>query len=329
MSNAGWFFRTAALACAVSASAISGAPAASAQEVEGVTREAARHFQRGVTLYGEADYRAALVEFKRAYELAPNAAVLYNVGETEYQLQDYAGALTTFKRYLLEASPTETHRPEVESNIEVLRARVGRLGIQTTPPGADISIDDQAIGKTPLAEPTFVSIGHRKVVATWAGRSAVSRYIDVAAEDNVSITLALPTAETGASSSSRQPLGASAVVRSTPREGPWATLRIVGWIATGAFAAGAVTFGILANKESNDLKRARSSYPTTSSALNHDANLTTTFAVATDTLAAVALIVGGITLYSTLSSASSPPRHGRADIQVMLSPYFVRAESTF
>ena len=35
-------------------------------------READKHFQHGVSLYVEADYRAALVEFTRAYALAPN-----------------------------------------------------------------------------------------------------------------------------------------------------------------------------------------------------------------------------------------------------------------
>src|ERR1043165_5818761 len=63
-------------------------------------KEAGKHFQRGVTLYNEADYRAALVEFKRAYEIAPNSAVLYNIGQTYYQLQNYAAALVALGRYL-------------------------------------------------------------------------------------------------------------------------------------------------------------------------------------------------------------------------------------
>src|SRR5579864_8475531 len=137
--------RTLGVAFVVSAAVAVDRPA-SAQDAESATRDAAKHFQRGVSLYGEADYRAALVEFRRAYALVPNAAVLYNVGETEYQLQDYAGALTTFKRYLAETSPTESHRSEVESNVDVLRSRVGRLSIQTVPSGADISVDDQPIG---------------------------------------------------------------------------------------------------------------------------------------------------------------------------------------
>ena len=101
----------------------------------------------GVTLYGETDYRGALVEFKRAYELAPNAAVLYNIGETEFQLRDYAGALTTFERYLADAQPSDSHRTEVEANVRELKARVGRLTITTVPRGADVSIDDRALGK--------------------------------------------------------------------------------------------------------------------------------------------------------------------------------------
>jgi PEGA domain len=328
MSTAQRFLRT--LALALSGATLVGMTA-SAQEAEGVTREAAKHFQRGVGLYGEADYRAALVEFKRAYALVPNAAVLYNVGETEYQLQDYAGALTTFKRYLAEANPTEAHRSEVESNVDVLRSRVGHLTVQTVPLGADIAIDDQPIGKTPLVEPVLVSIGHRKVVATIAGRPTVSRYVDVAAEDNVFLTLTLsPPAETSAAAPARPSQSSSEDLRSLSREGIGPTLRVVGWITAGALVAGSVTFGILANKEASDLKNARSTFPTTAATLSHDANLTTAFSVATDALGAAAIVVGGITLYSTLSSSTATaPKHGGNEFRVTFSPTSARLEATF
>src|SRR3954469_14619078 len=81
-------------------------------------KEAGKHFQRGVALYNEADYRAALVEFRRAYDIAPNAAVLYNIGQTYYQLQNYAAALTTLQHYLGEAGPTAPHRHEVEQTLD-------------------------------------------------------------------------------------------------------------------------------------------------------------------------------------------------------------------
>jgi tetratricopeptide (TPR) repeat protein len=281
------------------AMAVPYAPSALAQDSESV-REAGKHFQRGVVLYNEADYRGALVEFKRAGGLAPTASTLYNIGETQYQLQDYAGALGTFERYLAEASPSDGHRAEVERNVQALRARVGFVAITTLPTGADITIDDQPVGRTPLDKPVRVTIGQRKIVATLAGRPAVVRYIEVAAEDNVSVSLQLgtvvaaesPLSGTTASDSSRASRGSG--------------LRTAGWVTTGVLAAGAVTFGVLAIKSSNDLKTARETYPTTSDTLDHAANKVTTYSIIADALGVGALIVGGITLYSTLSSSSNP-----------------------
>ncbi|HXN30713.1 MAG TPA: PEGA domain-containing protein, partial [Polyangiaceae bacterium] len=288
-------------------------------------------FQRGVVLYSEADYHAALVEFKRAYGLAPNVAVLYNVGETEYQLQDYAAALTTFKRYLAESSPTESHRAEVENSVEVLRTRVGHLSIATTPPGAEVTLDDQLVGKTPLGEPILVSIGHRKVVAMMSGRPPVTRYVDVAADDNVSLSLPLPTPSDGAQASVRSPqLTLPSDVPPVSRGGG-STARVLGWVATGALAAGAVTFGLLANKEAGNLTTARGTFPTTLATLNHDANLTTTYSVIADSLTAAAVVIGGITLFSTVSSLSSngATRDSSNGGRVMLGLGSARFETTF
>src|SRR5262245_13784997 len=44
--------------------------------------EAAERFDRGLTLFNEGDNTGALSEFKRAYELVPNQAVLLNIGLT-------------------------------------------------------------------------------------------------------------------------------------------------------------------------------------------------------------------------------------------------------
>ncbi len=294
------------------------------------TREASKHFQRAVSLYNEADYRAALVEFRRAYALSPNAAVLYNVGEAEYQLQDYAGALVTFERYLTESNPLEVHRTEVESNVEVLRARVGHITITTTPPGADVTVDDQAIGKTPFDKAVLVSIGHRKVISSMPGRLPVTRYVDVAADDNVTVAIQLPPQSDGASSpSASQPLVSTSDANRPSRNGP--ALRTAGWITTGVLAASAVSFGLLALKEAADLRSARNAFPTSSDALQHDAALTRTYSIVADSLTAATLVVGGLTLYSTLSSPSAggTQRGSTGTTRIVLGPGSARLEGTF
>ena len=80
------------------------------------------------------------------------------------------------------------------------------------------------------------------------------------------------------------------------------TLRLAGWVATGILAGGAVTFGLLARSESNDLQQVRRQFPTTADALDHLANRTRTFSIIADSLTAAALVVGGITLYSTMTA---------------------------
>jgi hypothetical protein len=89
-------------------------------------------------------------------------------------------------------------------------------------------------------------------------------------------------------------------------------LRTVGWITGATLTAGAITFGLLAVKESNDLKNARSTFPTPSGTLTHDANLVTTYAVIADSLTAAAVVVGGATLLSALWPSSSSPTSPRS-----------------
>jgi hypothetical protein len=291
--------------------------------------EAGKHFQRAVALYGEADYRAALVEFRRAYALSPNAAVLYNVGEAEYHLQDYAGALQTFEHYLTESSPSDAHHTEVEANVDVLRARVGRLTITTSPPGADVTVDDQSVGKTPLEKSVLVSIGHRRVTTSMPGRLPVTRYVDVAADDNVAVSLQLPPQSEPSSAPPVAPSSATPVDMRPSHTGP--ALRTAGWITTGTLAAGAISFGLLALKESNALKTARDSFPTSSATLQHDAAATQTYSAVADALTAATLVIGGLTLFSTLTSTSSSgtQRGSTGTTRIVLGPGAARLEGTF
>ncbi len=315
------------LASLALSSAMLVSPDATAQD-DGAAKEAAKHFQRGVALYGETDYRAALVEFKRAYATSPNVAVLFNVGEAEYQLQDYANALATFGRYLTQTSVSDSRRGEVESTVEVLRARVGRLTVTTSPPGADVTIDDQPVGKTPLEDAVLVSVGHRKVMASMPGRPSVTRYVDVAAEDSVPVSLILPAPPD-------QPAVAPAPARALSPIDPGAPShnatgwRTAGWIATGTFAAGALGFGALVLKSSNDLNTARETYPTTSATLSKDATLVKTYSMIADSLTAAAVVVGGITLYATLTSSAAQPRRDSATARVWLGPASAHFDMTF
>src|ERR1700753_3858618 len=122
--------RALALAVVVTLASASGAARAQAHGAD-------THFKHGVELYKDNDYSAALVEFRRAYELDPRFQVLYNIAEAYFQLQDYANALRTFQKYLNEGATKSpaARRAEVEKELEKLKKRVARLEVVTSEPG--------------------------------------------------------------------------------------------------------------------------------------------------------------------------------------------------
>jgi len=287
--------------------------------------QASSHFRRGVELYGEANYKAALVEFRRAFSLAPSASALYDVGETQFQLQDYAGALRTFREYLSSYASDASHYADVQAAVEVLRSRVGVLRVTTVPSGADVSVDDELVGRTPLDTPVLVSVGPRKVVASMAGRPSVVRYIDVAADDSLAVALELPP----------PPAEPPATARQSAPELPMAkhpdisskTGRDVGWLVTGILAASAGVFGDLAIREFNSLKDAQNTFPVSPGTLQHDASLTTTYSALADSLALGAVAAGVLSIYFTVVAVHDAASDRTARLTVR--PASVNFEATF
>lgn len=173
------------------------APPAHADDGKGAEEdaheEASDRFRRGVKLYKDGDHVAALVEFKRAYELEPNYRVLYNLGQTSRELKDYASALVAYRRYLDEGKDEirPARKKEVERVLEDLTDRVGTLRVTTNVEGAEIQIDDEVVGVTPLDQPVVVNIGKRRVAATLAGHAPARRLIEVAGRDDLEVKLEL------------------------------------------------------------------------------------------------------------------------------------------
>ncbi|HEY0479558.1 MAG TPA: hypothetical protein VGD37_18690 [Kofleriaceae bacterium] len=276
--------------------------------------EAGKHFQRGVMLYNEADYHAALVEFRRAYEIAPNPAVLYNIGQTYYQLQNYAAALVALGRYLTEAGPAAAHRREVETTIDTLQTRVGKVSITANVAACDITVDDEFVGKTPLDEPVLVSIGRRKITALREGRPIETRFVDVAAGDTVKLALAINDPTT-------RP--ASVPAGSTPGTSRGMSATTKGWIATAGLGVIAIGAGTAAFLESRSLKDARETFGADPNDLSSKSAWVNRLSLTADIAAVATLIVGGITLKYTLSQSSSRETH------VALTPTGVQLAGQF
>jgi hypothetical protein len=156
--------------------------------------KALARFRRGQEFYNERNFAAALVEFRKAYETAPNYRVQFNIGQVCYQMQDYVCAQAAFTQYLTGggADIPEARRQAVEQELQGLRQRVGSLDLTVDVAGAEVSVDDVVIGTTPVAEAVPLSAGRHKLVVVKSGFVSVTRSFDLAGQDVAHLKLTLP-----------------------------------------------------------------------------------------------------------------------------------------
>ncbi len=290
--------------------------------------EAGAHFERGTTFYGEGDYAAALVEFKRAYEIDPAWQVLFNIGQSYFQLRDYANALTTLERYAAEGGDRigKEDRATLDSELPDLANRVARVTVESNVDGASVLVDDQPVGKTPLHEPLLVSTGMRKIAAVADGRGAVERSIAVGGADTLTVRLDFA------------PGGAAAVPRDVLKhpsraQAPSHVPAYVSFALSGAGLATGAVFGVLAMQDKSRLDHACNSSRACPPSSQHDIDavgrdgLVSTIAFS----AGAAFLALGVGLWllerpspapsdsASLALALAPPR-GPAGLTLRLGP---------
>ncbi len=297
--------------------------------------EAKRRYQRGRELYEENDLKAALVEIQRAYDLAPNYKLLYDIGQICYQLPDYPCALRSFQKYLADGGENvpADKRAEVEKDISKLQGRVATLKITTNRPGAEILVDDVVVGTTPLAAPIIVGAGKRKVVARIAGSEPVTKALDVAGTDVVDVPLdflaSTPVDKpppAGGDQKTPDP-----VKKPESDAGGGRSVPVVPWVITGVFAVGAGIAGGLALSASTDYRAKLDTFGTTRADLDEAYGSMKNRAVASDVLLGLtaAGAVTSIILTATSGSKSPAKKAGCGPSNVAVGPTGVWFKGSF
>ena len=304
--------------------------------------EAATRFKKGLDLFKDGDYQAALIEFRRAYDLAPNYQVLYNIGQVSFQLQDYPGALAALQRYLTEGGRNVpgTRRAEVERDIEKLKQRVANLEIVVNVEGADITVDDVSVGKSPLGKPLLVSAGKHRVTVARAGYTSGAKLVEIASSDSQKVDFQLTETQSAAPapiSADRRP-GAPVSRDAAPRRAAprprrrrrrgarTSRPRSSRWSPTGAGRNGRRRHGRdgarRARATRRKIARPRSCVARPRSGLLPASKTSERLALVTDILGGTAIVGAGISIYLTVSasSSSSAAKVGALPMGVRLTP---------
>lgn len=265
--------------------------------------EAKQHLEAATQLYDENNFRGALAELQRAYELAPSFKILFNIGQVDMELQDYAGALRAYSRYLSEGGPDvpADRGKQVRADLERLRGRVGKIAVQTVA-GAEVLIDDVAIGFAPLPEPVAVNAGRHKVTAHIAGKDPVSRIYDVAGRQEISAAIANDTPVPGAAAASEVTAGPAAhAVVDAPARPPSKLPVYVSWGTTGALVLITGVSALVTRSANNELANLRGRFPVTAAQLAAQRDSVHRDALITDVALGATLASAGVAAYLTLT----------------------------
>lgn len=287
---------------------------ASAQGVD----EGRQRFTRGMELYKEGNFHAALAEFRAAYAAAPSYRLLYNLGQTLYQLQDYAGAVRAFEQYLSEGGDrVEAERKkEVDGELVKLRQRVATLNFVVNVPEAEVTVDDEPRGAS--SKPVLVSAGRRKLSVTASGYQTETRVIDVAGSQKVEVKIELKPI----GGVSRDPgSGQSVKPESHPKS---RTPFYIGLGITGALAGGTAVFAIVASGKHSDFEKAIETPGSTKTVIDDARSSTRTMSLVADVFAGATLLSAGLTVMAfVLTSGEEAPTTGKLVLpKVTAKPVF-------
>lgn len=197
----------AALLCALGALGVHGEAAAQAKKPtagaktaapkplsETLTGPAKAEYEAGKILYQDGDHQNALVKFQHAYEIAGDARLQWNVAACEKNLRHYTRVLAALEKYQKEGGPLLTDRDKQDAIglTATVRTLVSSLDVTANEPGADVFVDDEKIGTTPLPGPVLIDVGNRKIRVSKPGFKEFVKVEAVAGAGNVSVTADLP-----------------------------------------------------------------------------------------------------------------------------------------
>jgi hypothetical protein len=160
----------------LSAPAQAGEPASQKAENAALTAQAAALYDQGAAAYRNEKWPEARAAYLAAWALEKHWQIAGNLADAEMQMGLYRDAAEHAWFYRQKA-PEDRH-VRADTLLARAKARVLTVRIETEPPGADVWVDGQSAGRTPLAEPIFLEPGKHTVTARMASRPEAKVEID-------------------------------------------------------------------------------------------------------------------------------------------------------
>jgi hypothetical protein len=149
-----------------------------AESLQGSAKEA---YVSASLLMKHGDFAGAELKYNQAYELSSDPRLLFDEAVCEKELRHYARMQAFLLRYRSEAGAgmsVEDQRT-VEAALGAIKNLVGSVAVTSNVPGAELVIDDEPAGTTPLPAPLVLDLGKHKVGLRKEGYEPVETTIEV------------------------------------------------------------------------------------------------------------------------------------------------------
>jgi len=137
--------------------------------------EARDRFNQALRLVDAQRFEEAAVEFKRAYELSPNPAVLYNLGQAHAAARHPAQAVAAFRAYLSQTTDSgDVRRGQALAELTRLEQLLGVLVLSTRPSNVSVRVDGRPVE---VSGPLELDPGSHLIVVSSPGYAVAEREV--------------------------------------------------------------------------------------------------------------------------------------------------------
>jgi hypothetical protein len=143
--------------------------------------DARRDYDAGKLLFEDGDYATALLMYQTAYDRTHDARLLWNVAACQKNLRRYAKAAALLRRYLVEGGDllSAGDRRDAQDLSKAIAPFTVAMKLDVDEPGAQVWVDDEPVGTSPLPAPVVLDMGTRRVRVKKEGFRLVERDVPV------------------------------------------------------------------------------------------------------------------------------------------------------
>lgn len=144
-----------------------------------------QHMSNGVKLFNDENFGAAIAEFEAAYAERPRASPLVNLALCHKSLFQYPKAIAALEKALANHRDTmeAEDRAAAETAIREMRALLGYVTVEVTPPHAVLYVDDEPLPAGAKDKPLPLGPGKHRIEARAEGYESAEESVTVTSAD--------------------------------------------------------------------------------------------------------------------------------------------------